>query len=105
MNQDDLIRKLAADHDLSLTKAREVIGALFSVGEPVNSFDDGIIAEELIAGRPVVIAGFGAFGTRTREAHTARNPGTGAVVKVAAKTHVVWSAGKTLRERIAPGPA
>ena len=100
MNQDELIRKLAADHGLSLALAGRVVAAVFGVDDGVGVHDDGIIATELRAGRPVVIVGFGAFGTRKREAHTARNPGTGAVVNVTAKTHVVWSAGKALRERI-----
>lgn len=96
MNKKEMAAKLAKKTDLSQAKALEVVNAIFDAN-PGN----GIIAVELDAGRKVTIPGFGTFDTRRSKARTGTNPATGAKINIPAKNHVVFKAGKTLRERVA----
>ena len=66
-------------------------------------FDEIVIA--LAAGRRVELRGFGAFTTRSRDAHIGRNPHTGDDVNVDVKMIVHFKLGKDLRERLNLKPA
>lgn len=59
------------------------------------------IREALTRGDAVQLTGFGSFGVRTRAAHTGVNPQTRAKIRVPAKAHVRFSAGKGLSDAVA----
>ena len=59
------------------------------------------IREALKGGDEVRLMGFGSFGVRTRAAHTGVNPQTRAKIRVPAKAHVRFSAGKGLSDAVA----
>ena len=61
---------------------------------------DGAIGGALAAGGSVSIAGFGTFESRRREARTGRNPATGELVAVAARTVPVFKPSRGLRDRV-----
>ncbi len=83
MNKQDLITKIAAD--TGITKA--------SATAAVDSFIEGI-TKSLKKGQPITFVGFGTFKTAQRKARTARNPQTGAAIKVPKRRVVRFSAGK-----------
>lgn len=66
----------------------------------VATFFDTIIARVAQGGR-VEIRGFGSFEIRDRVARPGRNPRTGEVVMVEAKSVPHFKPGKRLRERVA----
>ena len=96
MNKKEMAAKLAKKCNLSQAKAAEVITAIFSCDD-----GQGIIAVELDAGRKVTIPGFGTFNTKKRAARTGTNPATKAKIQIPAKNYPHFSAGKTLKERVA----
>lgn len=95
MTKDDFAAKLASKTDMSKTKARDVIDAIFDT-DPGH----GIIAVELDAGRDFTITGFGTFSTRRRKARQGRNPQTGEPIQIPAMTVPTFKAGKGLKERV-----
>ena len=95
MTKQAMAAKLAKKTGISVSKAGEVLSAIFDA-QPGK----GILAVELDAGRKVTIPGFGTFGCRTREARMGRNPATGQALQIPQKTYVFFRPGKTLRERV-----
>lgn len=95
MKKDDFADKLASKCDLSKSKAKDVIDAIFSTDS-----GHGIIATELDAGRDFQITGFGTWKTRRMKARKGRNPQTGAEIQIPARNTVSFSAGKGLKERV-----
>ena len=65
---------------------KEEFGVTKKVSEELVKRVLGIIKEFAVAGQPVMIKGFGTFKEVTRAARSARNPQTGAIVQVPAKT-------------------
>ena len=59
-----------------------------------------VIAEALEKGDRVPLVGFGTFGTSKRGARTARNPRTGATIKIPARKAVTFKAGTALKNRV-----
>jgi DNA-binding protein HU-beta len=86
MNKQDLIAKIA--QDTGITKA--------NAAAAVDSFISGV-TKSLKKGQPITFIGFGTFKTAQRKARTARNPQTGAAVKVPKRRVVRFSAGKALK--------
>ena len=95
MNKTEFAQKLAKNAGLTQAKALEILDTIFSAKS-----GEGIISIELDAGRKVSIPGFGTFGTKSRAARTGRNPATGMVIQIPAKTYAYFKPGKTLRERV-----
>ena len=60
----------------------------------------GAIKKALKKGDKVAIAGFGTFGVAKRAARKARNPQTGAIIKVKAKKVPKFSAGKGFKDAV-----
>lgn len=89
MNKQELIAKIVKD--TGLTKA----GATGAV----DSLLDGI-KRSLKKGQAVTFVGFGTFQTAQRKARTARNPQTGATVKVPKRRVVRFKAGKALKDAL-----
>jgi DNA-binding protein HU-beta len=86
MNKQELISKIAQDTGMSKASASAA----------VESFFEGI-TKTLKKGQPITFVGFGTFKTAQRKARTARNPQTGAEVKVPKRRVVRFSAGKALK--------
>jgi DNA-binding protein HU-beta len=86
MNKQEIIAKIAKDTGTSKASAAAA----------VDSFIDGI-TKSLKKGDSVSFVGFGTFKTAQRKARTARNPQTGAAIKVPKRRVVRFSAGKALK--------
>lgn len=58
------------------------------------------VKEALVKGDKVPLVGFGTFATSERGAREGRNPQTGEVVHIAARTAVTFKAGNALKEAV-----
>ena len=89
MNKQDLVAKIAKDVELPKTTAAAA----------VESFIDGI-TKALKKGDSITFVGFGTFKTSVRKARTARNPQTGATIKVAKRRVAKFSPGTALKKAV-----
>jgi DNA-binding protein HU-beta len=89
MNKQDLVAQLSAQLDVSKREAGEAVDAVFDS-----------IAKAVAKGDKVSIPGFGSFEKRKRAARTARNPQTGAAIKVPATSVPAFKAGKEFKEAV-----
>jgi len=89
MTKQDLIVKIAKDTGSSKAGAAAAL----------DSVIDGI-TRSLKKGDPITFVGFGTFKTAQRKARTARNPQTGAAIKIPKRRVVRFSAGKSLKEAV-----
>ncbi len=89
MNKQDLIAKIAQDTGSSKTDAAAAIESLL----------DGI-TRSLKKGDSITFVGFGTFKTSQRKARTARNPQTGAAIKIPKRRVVRFTAGKALKSAV-----
>lgn len=89
MNKQDLVSKIAKDVELSKTAAAAA----------VDSFIDGI-TKALKKGDSITFVGFGTFKTSMRKARTARNPQTGASIKVPKRRVARFTAGTALKKAV-----
>jgi DNA-binding protein HU-beta len=90
MNKQDLIAQVSAQLDLSKRQATDAVDAVFDT-----------VAKAVAKGDKVSVPGFGSFEKRKRAARTARNPQTGAAIKVAATSVPAFKAGKEFKEAVA----
>ena len=86
MTKQDLIAKIAKDTGSSKAGAAAAL----------DSVIDGI-TKALKKGDPITFVGFGTFKTAQRKARMARNPQTGAAIKVPKRRVVRFTAGKALK--------
>ena len=93
MNKAELLQAIVKRTDLPARDVKSVVDAIFHPGE-------GVLATAMKKGDKVVIAGFGSFEQRKRSARTARNPQTGAPVKVKARKVPAFRAGASLKETV-----
>ncbi len=84
-----LAEKVAEQTGLSLNKANEAVGAVFSV-----------ITDTLVDGGAVEVLGFGKFGTKHVEARMAMNLHTKEKIEVPAHDAVTFKASKTLKDAV-----
>jgi DNA-binding protein HU-beta len=89
MNKQDLISKIAQDTGITKSNAAAA----------VDSFIEGI-TKSLKKNQAITFVGFGTFKTAQRKARTARNPQTGAAIKVPKRRVVRFSAGKALKQSL-----
>jgi DNA-binding protein HU-beta len=89
MNKQDVVAKIAKDTGITKTAAA---GA-------VESIIDGI-TRALKKGNSVSFVGFGTFKISNRKARTARNPQTGAAIKIPKRRVPRFSAGKALKQAV-----
>jgi DNA-binding protein HU-beta len=89
VNKQDLVAKIAKDAELTKSSASAV----------VDSFIDGI-TKALKKGDSITFVGFGTFKTSMRKARTARNPQTGAAIKIPKRRVVRFSAGSALKKAV-----
>jgi len=89
MTKQDLIAKIAKDTGSSKAGAAAAL----------DSMIDGI-TRALKKGDPITFVGFGTFKTAQRKARTARNPQTGASIKIPKRRVVRFTAGKALKDAV-----
>lgn len=89
MNKEELVKEVSKKAKVSQKAAADVIAAALETIEKTVS-----------KGKKVTLVGFGTFEARKRAARTGRNPQTGAVLKIAAKTVPAFSAGKKFKELV-----
>ena len=89
MNKQDIIAKIAKDTGLPKTTAAAA----------VDSIIDGI-TRSLKKGDSVSFVGFGTFKVSSRKARLARNPQTGAAIKIPKRRVPRFSAGKALKQAV-----
>ena len=89
MNKAELIKKVAAENDLSLKAAAAVVDSVL-----------GGIVDSLAAREPVTLFGFGSFSCKHRDAREGRNPATGKAIKIAASTVPVFKPAKAFKDKV-----
>jgi DNA-binding protein HU-beta len=89
MNKQALIAKIAEDTGSSKAGAAAAL----------ESMIEGI-TKSLKKGDPITFVGFGTFKTAQRKARTARNPQTGAPIKIPKRRVVRFSPGKSLKDAV-----
>ena len=89
MNKQDVVAKIAKDTGIKKVTAMAAIESLI----------DGI-TRSLKKGDSVSFVGFGTFKISNRKARTARNPQTGASIKIPKRRVPRFSAGKALRQAV-----
>jgi DNA-binding protein HU-beta len=92
MNKEELIKQISTKAKVSQKEAGECLNATIEA-----------ISAALAKGDKITLVGFGTFQVRQRAAREGRNPRTGSVLKIPAKKSPVWTAGKTLKERVEGG--
>jgi DNA-binding protein HU-beta len=89
MTRQELISKIAKDTGSSKVNASAAVDSLL----------DGI-TRSLKKGDSVTFVGFGTFKTSQRKARLARNPQTGAAIKIPKRRVVRFAAGKALKNAV-----
>ena len=89
MNKQDIVSKIAKDTGLAKTTARAALESLIDH-----------ITRSLKKGDSVSFIGFGTFKTVNRKARTARNPQTGADIKLPKRRVPRFSAGTALKQAV-----
>lgn len=87
MNRLELVDEMASAAGIKKTEAEKALAA----------FIDGV-KKAVKKGDKVSLVGFGTFERRKRNARTARNPRTGASIKIAAKKVPAFKPGKGFKE-------
>ena len=89
MNKSELIAALSDKTAFSKKDAEKVL----------NAFVESV-TESLAKGEKIQLIGFGTFDVKKRPARTARNPRTGAEIKIAASKAPAFKAGKALKDKM-----
>jgi DNA-binding protein HU-beta len=89
MNKQELIAKIAKDTGATKSMAAQAVDSLI----------EGV-TRALKKGDSVTFVGFGTFKTSQRKARTARNPQTGAPIKIPKRKAVRFVAGKALKKAV-----
>ena len=89
MNKAELIKKVAAENELTLKAAAAVVDSV------LNGIVDSLAARE-----PVTLFGFGSFSCKHRDAREGRNPATGKTIKIAASNIPVFKPAKVFKDKV-----
>jgi DNA-binding protein HU-beta len=90
VNKSQLVDKIVADTAMGKRDVEKVIGAFIST-----------VQDSVKKGEKVSLPGFGGWSQTQRKARTARNPRTGAAVRVPAGKGVKFTVGATFKEIVA----
>lgn len=85
----EIADKIASDHSLTKAQAKTIVEAVISS-----------ITEAAIAGNETSLPGFGKFKVKATPEREARNPSTGAPVKVAAAKKLAFTPAKALKDAL-----
>ena len=89
MNKAELIKKVAAENELTQKAAAAVVDSV------LNGIMDSLAARE-----PVTLFGFGSFSCKHRDAREGRNPATGKTIKIAASNTPVFKPAMALKDKV-----
>ena len=89
MNKSDLIVEMTEKTGLSRREVEKIVSEIMAS-----------MIEKLAQGEKVSLSGFGTFETRTRAAHTGRDPRTGAMIEIRETSTVAFRPGKVLKSAI-----
>lgn len=89
MNKTDLIEHIAQHADISKAAATRALESTIDA-----------VRDTLKKGESVTLVGFGTFAATPRTARTARNPRTGAAIKIEAAMVPKFRPGKALKEAL-----
>lgn len=89
MNKTELVKKVAAENELTQQAAAAVVDSV------LNSIMDSLVARE-----PVSLFGFGTFSCKHRDARIGRNLATGKSIEIAASNTPVFKAAKAFKEKL-----
>lgn len=89
MNKTELIKKVAAENELTQKQAAAVVNSV------LNNIMDSLAAHD-----PVAILGFGTFSCKHRDARQGRNPANGKTINIAASNTPVFKAAKVFRDKV-----
>ena len=89
MNKTELIKKVAAENDLTQKAAAAVVDSVLS-----------LVMDSLAAREPVSLFGFGTFNCTHRDAREGRNPATGENMTFAASNTPVFKPAKAFKEKV-----
>ena len=89
MNKTELVHSVAREANLTQDEALRILNAFIKT-----------ITKSLKDGNSVVIAGFGSFNVKQREARDGRNPKTGEIIKIKPSKLASFKAGKSLKDSI-----
>ncbi len=95
MTKTELIRKLADVTGLPQKDVRAVVDALIHARP-----GKGLISTSLKMGEKVTLSGFGTFHVRVRKARQARNPKTGAHVRVPDRIYPAFKPAKSFKDAL-----
>jgi DNA-binding protein HU-beta len=85
----EIADKIAADHGLTKAQGKAVVEAVFAA-----------ITAAATSGSETSIPGFGKFKVKDTPEREARNPATGATIKVAAAKKLTFTAAKALKDTL-----
>jgi len=92
MNKTQLVMALARRTALGQEVVARVVDALFDA--------DGVLQEELVAGRSVALRGFGTFEPQRRRPRLGRNPSTGEPIHLPATMVAAFRPADALRAKM-----
>jgi len=90
MNKSEIIDQIAADHELTKVKAKQIVEQLF-----------GVVGSDLKKTGRFSFPELGTFTVSQRAARTGRNPATGEAIKIKASKNVRFKAAPALKELVA----
>jgi len=90
VNKSEIIEKIAADHELTKVKAKEIVEQVF-----------GFVGTDLKKEGRFAFPDLGTFTVTQRAARTGRNPATGETIKIKASKNVRFKAAPALKELVA----
>ena len=85
----EIADKIAGEHGLTKAQAKPIVEAVFAA-----------ITTAATAGAETSIPGFGKFKVKETAEREARNPGTGAIIKVAAAKKLAFAPAKALKDAL-----
>jgi DNA-binding protein HU-beta len=85
----EIADKIAGAHNLTKAQGRAIVDAVIAS-----------ITETAIAGNETSLPGFGKFKVKHTPEREARNPGTGATIKVAAAKKLAFTPAKALKDAL-----
>ena len=89
MNKAELIKKVAAENELSQKDAAAVVDSV------LNGIMDSLAARE-----PVTLFGFGNFSCKHRDARQGRNPANGEIIEIAASNIPVFKPARMFKDKV-----
>ncbi len=85
----EIADKIATEHKLTKAQAKAIVDSVFKT-----------IADAAASGAETNLAGFGKFKIRDKPEREARNPATGAMIKVAASKKLTFTPAKAVKDAL-----